>query len=252
MSGHSKWSTIKRKKGAADAKRGKIFTKLSKEITVSAKLGGGDPDGNPRLRLAIAAAKAQSMPGDNINRAIKKGTGELDGGQIDELIYEGYGPGGVAFLIEVATDNTNRSLSNVRTIFDKNGGNMAKSGAVAFLFEHRGSFRFDAERYGEEQVLEAALEAGAGDIQTEEGEHVVYCEVADFHAVSGGLEAAGLEPSEARLTYVPTTTVAVADLEQARSILKLLDKLDDDDDVQNVFGNFELSDAVVAALEEDE
>lgn len=251
MSGHSKWSTIKRKKGAADAKRGKIFTKLSKEITVSARLGGGDPDGNPRLRLAIVAAKAQSMPGDNIARAIKKGTGELDGGQIDELVYEGYGPGGVAFILEIATDNTNRSLSNVRTIFDKNGGKMAKPGAVAFLFERKGVFRFDGARYTEDQVMEAALEAGADDVMPEDGEHVVYCDVPDFHAVSGGFEAAGLEVREARLTYLPTTTVVIAELEGAKALLKLLDKLEDDDDVQNVFGNFELSEDVLAALEQD-
>lgn len=250
MSGHSKWSTIKRKKGVADQKRGKIFSKLSKELMVAARMGGGDPDGNPRLRLAIQAAKAQSMPNDNINRAIAKGSGDLDGGQIEELVYEGYGPGGVAFILEVATDNTNRSLANVRMIFDKNGGNMAKSGAVAFQFEKKGVVRFDSAVYTEDQVMEAALEVGADDVVSEEGEVVVYCEPTQLHGVAQGLENAGLTAVETTFTMIPATTVAVEDEDAARSILKLVDKLEDDDDVQNVWANFDIPDEVLAKLDE--
>jgi YebC/PmpR family DNA-binding regulatory protein len=251
MSGHSKWSTIKRKKGAVDAKRGRMFTKLSKEITVSARMGGGDPDGNPRLRLAIQAAKAQSMPNDNIARALKKGTGELEGGHIEEHVYEGYGPGGVAFIVEVATDNTNRSLSDVRNIFEKSGGNMAKSGAVAFLFARRGMIRFDLAKHGEDEVMVAALEAGADDVVVEGEQVVVYTEPTAFHAVSHGLEAAGLVPEQVAFTMIPNTTVQLADVDVARKTLRLLDRLEDNDDVQNVWANFELPDAVLARLEDE-
>ncbi len=251
MSGHSKWSTIKRKKGATDQKRGKIFSKLSKELMVAARMGGGDPGGNARLRLAIQAAKAQSMPSDNIQRAIKKGTGELDGGQIEELSYEGYGPGGAAFIVDVATDNTNRSLNNVRNIFDKTGGKMAKPGAVAFQFERRGVVRFDAATHSEDQVMEAALEAGAEDVLVEADTVVVYCGSTELHEVAQGLQEAGLNAQETTFMMVPATTVCVEQVEVARTIIKLVDKLEDDDDVQNVWGNFEIPDDVAAQLEED-
>jgi len=251
MSGHSKWSTIKRKKGATDQKRGKIFSKLSKELMVAARMGGGDPGGNARLRLAIQAAKAQSMPSDNIQRAIKKGTGELDGGQIEELSYEGYGPGGAAFIVDVATDNTNRSLNNVRNIFDKTGGKMAKPGAVAFQFERRGVVRFDSATHSEDEVMEAALEAGAEDVVVEADAVLVYCGPTDLHEVAQGLQEAGLNAQETTFTMVPATTVAVEDVSVARTIIKLVDKLEDDDDVQNVWGNFEILDDVAAQLEED-
>ena len=251
MSGHSKWSTIKRKKGAVDAKRGRIFTKLSKEITVAAKMGGPDINFNPRLRLAVQAAKAQSMPNDNITRALKKGTGELDGERIEEHVYEGYGPGGVAFLVETATDNTNRTLNDVRNIFDKSGGHMAKSGAVAFVFERRGMVRYESGRYTEDQVMEAALEAGADDVVTE-GEHlVVYTEPSALHAVSAGLEAAGLEAEQTTFVMIPSTTVQVEDEDGARKTLRLLDRLEDNEDVQNVWANFEIPDEVMAKLEEE-
>ncbi len=252
MSGHSKWSTIKRKKGVADQKRGAVFSKHSKEITVAVRMGGGgDPDGNARLRLAIVSAKAVSMPNDNISRAIKKGTGELGGGQIEELIYEGYGPGGVAYILEVATDNTNRSLNNVRMIFDKLGGKMAKPGAVAFMFEKKGMLRFDAARFSEDQVMEAALEAGADDVFEEEGDVVVYCAPSVFHEVLQGLEAAGLQPKEATFTMIPATTVAIKTVEDASRLLKLVDRLEEDEDVQSVSANFEFSAAVTAELEQD-
>lgn len=251
MSGHSKWSTIKRKKGATDQKRGKIFSKLSKELMVAARMGGGDPGGNARLRLAIQSAKAQSMPSDNIQRAIKKGTGELDGGQIEELSYEGYGPGGAAFIVDVATDNTNRSLNNVRNIFDKTGGKMAKPGAVAFQFERRGVVRFDAATHSEDQVMEAALEAGAEDVLLEAEMVVVYCGPTDLHEVAQGLQDAGLNAQETSFMMVPATTVSVEQVDVARTIIKLVDKLEDDDDVQNVWGNFEISDDVAAQLEEE-
>lgn len=250
MSGHSKWSTIKRKKGAADAKRGKIFTKLSKEITVAARMGGGDPDGNPRLRLAIQAAKAASMPNDNISRAVKRGTGELAGGQIDELVYEGYGPGGVAFIMDVATDNQNRTLNEVRNIFDKGGGNFAKSGAVAFLFSRRGMIRFDGEKFSEDQIMEAALEAGADDVQSEDGGVVVYTEANDLHTVKEALDEAGLMADVAELTMIASTTVT-CDETLARKNLKLMDKLEDNDDVQSVWANFEISDEVMERLDDE-
>ncbi len=249
MSGHSRWSTIKRKKGASDAKRGKIFTKLSKEITVSARTGGGDPSGNPRLRLAIQAAKAGAMPNENIQRAIRKGTGEESGGHIEELVYEAYGPGGVAFIMDVATDNVNRTIAEVRSVFDKVGGALGKTGSVAFKFTRRGMLRFDAAKYTEDQVMEAALEAGAEDVVTEDERVVVYCTPHEFHAVQAGMEAKGLEPEEATLTMIPNMTVQ-CDLDTARKTLALLEKLEDHDDIQNVWADCEISDEVMAQLEE--
>ena len=248
MSGHSKWSTIKRKKGAADAKRGKLFTKVSKEIQVSARLGGGDPDGNPRLRLAIQAARAVSMPSDNINRAIKKGTGELGGDNIDELVYEAYGPGGVAFIMEVATDNQTRTIAEVRNLFDKAGGNLAKSGAVTFLFERRGMIRYEEGVYPEERVMEVALEAGADDVVVEDGQIVVYTPPNDLPIVKEAMDAKGLDASEAAVAMIPCTTVE-CDEETAKKTIKLLDRLEEHDDIQNVWANFEIPDAIMERLE---
>lgn len=248
MSGHNKWSSIKHKKGAADAKRGKIFTKLSKEITVSARMGGGDINGNSRLRLAVTAAKAASMPADNITRAIKKGTGELEGGQIEELVYEAYGPGGVGMIVDVATDNQNRTISEIRNMLDKAGGKLAALGSVSFMFHRRGMVRFDAARYPEERVMEAALEAGAEDVVTE-GEHVVvYTSNATFHAVKEAMEATGLEPVAAETTMIPQNTVK-CDLDLARKTLKLIERLEDHDDVQNVWANYEIPDDVMATVQ---
>jgi YebC/PmpR family DNA-binding regulatory protein len=249
MSGHSKWSTIKRKKGALDAKRGKIFTKIAKEITVAARMGGGDPGGNPRLRLAIQSAKAAAMPNDNIQRAIRRGTGEDAGGAIEELVYEGYGPGGVAYIMDVATDNVNRTIAEVRSVFDKAGGALGKSGSVAFKFTRRGMIRFDAGKYSEDQVMEAALDAGAEDVVTEEDRIVVYCTPPDFHAVQAGLEAKGLAAEEAALTMIPNMTVK-CDLETAKKTLSLLERLEDHDDIQNVWADCEIPDDVMAQIEE--
>ena len=248
MSGHSRWSTIKRKKGALDAKRGKIFTKLAKELTVAARTGGGDPNGNPRLRLAIQTAKAAMMPGDNIQRAIRKGTGEDAGGAIEELVYEGYGPGGVAYIMDVATDNVNRTIAEVRSIFDKVGGALGKSGSVAFKFTKRGMIRFDASKYTEDQIMEAALDAGAEDVVTEEDRIVVYCTPHDFHSVQAGIEAKGLAAEEASLTMIPSTTVK-CDLDIAKKTLALLEKLEDHDDIQNVWADCEIPDEVMAQIE---
>lgn len=250
MSGHNKWSTIKRKKGATDAKRGKLFTKLTKEITVSARLGGGDPNGNPRLRLAVQAARAASMPVDNINRAIKRGTGEIEGGTIDELVYEAYGPGGVAFIMDVATDNQNRTIAEVRSMFDKSGGSLGKTGSVAFLFTRRGMIRYDAAKHGEEEVMEAAIEAGAEDVQVEEEQVVVYTEPNDFLKVKEALDATGLESVVAEMTMIPGNLVK-CDESTAKTTLKLLDRLEDHDDVQNVWANCDIPDDIMEKLQSE-
>ncbi|MCA1906344.1 MAG: YebC/PmpR family DNA-binding transcriptional regulator [Desulfarculus sp.] len=249
MSGHSKWSTIKRKKGAADAKRGQIFTRLIREIVVAAKAGGGDPDGNPRLRTAIEAAKAQNMPKDNIERAIKKGTGELEGVNYEEILYEGYGPGGVAFLIEVLTDNKNRAAADVRHILNKRGGALAKAGAVAYQFESKGVFTFDKAAVEEDQLMEVALEAGAEDVKDEGDSFEVHCAPADFYAVSQALEKAGLTPAEAKLTKLPVNTVEIKEAKEAGQVLALMEALDECDDVQAVYANFDIDDDVLAQLD---
>jgi YebC/PmpR family DNA-binding regulatory protein len=249
MSGHNKWSSIKHRKGAQDAKRGKVFTKVSKELTVAARMGGSDPTGNARLRLALEKARAASMPSDTVARAIKKGTGELDGGSIEELVYEGYGPGGVAFIIDVTTDNANRTSSEVRNMFEKSGGNLAKSGAVAFLFSRKGMIRYEASRFSEDKVMEAALEAGADDVVTEADHVVVYTAQADFHRVKEALDAAGLESVAAELTMIPSNTV-VCNEDLARKTLRLQEKLEDHDDVQAVHANFEIPDEIAALVQD--
>ncbi len=250
MSGHSKWSTIKRKKGAADAKRGQVFTRMMREITVAAKTGGGDVDGNPRLRTAVAAAKAQNMPKDNIERAIKKGTGELEGVTYEEITYEGYGPGGVAFLIECLTDNRNRAASEIRHILTKRGGTLAKAGAVGYLFESKGIITFDKEGVDEDALMEAALEAGADDVVDEDDVWEVHCAPSEFNTVNEALAAAGLEPVEAEISKQASTTVDITDKGEAAKIMALMEALDEADDAQNVYSNFDIDEAILAELDE--
>lgn len=239
MSGHNKWSTIKHKKGAADAKRGKIFTKLIKEISVAAKLGGGDPGGNPRLRTAVDKAKAENMPKENIDRAIKKGTGEMEGVTYEEIVYEGYGPGGAAVLVEVMTDNRNRSVSEIRSIFTKHNGNMGEAGCVAWMFSKKGLIVYD-RGVDFEQLFEAALEAGAEDVTEQEEQIEVTTEPAAFIEVREALAARGFRHLNAEITMIPQTMVALEG-KQAENMLKLMDRLEDNDDVQNVYANFDIS-----------
>jgi YebC/PmpR family DNA-binding regulatory protein len=249
MSGHSKWSTIKRKKGAADAKRGQIFTRFMREITVAAKMGGGDIDGNSRLRTAVDAARAQNMPKDNIERAIAKGVGDLDGVSYEEITYEGYGPNGVGFIIEVMTDNKNRAAAEVRHILTKRGGALAKSGAVSYLFESKGLLMVEKSEADEDKIMEVALEAGAEDVQDADEMWEVHTLPADFSAVSEALKAAGIKVQEASLAKLPTTTVAVTDPGDAKKVLALMEALDECDDVQNVYANFDIDDSVMDAIE---
>ncbi|BEQ16637.1 YebC/PmpR family DNA-binding transcriptional regulator [Desulfoferula mesophila] len=251
MSGHSKWSTIKRKKGAADAKRGQIFTRLMREITVAAKQGGGDIEGNPRLRTAVAAAKGQNMPKENIDRAVKKGTGELEGVTYEEILYEGYGPGGVAFLVECLTDNKNRAAADVRHIFTKRGGSLAKAGAVAYLFEAKGIITFDKDAVDEDALMEAALEAGADDVVDEDDVWEVHCTPSAFNPLNEALRAAGLEPIEAEVTKQASTIVEITDKGEAAKAMALMEALDEADDVQNVYSNFDIDESILAELEDE-
>ncbi len=240
MSGHSKWSTIKRKKGANDAKRGKIFTKLIKEITVAARQGGGDPEGNPRLRSAIAAAKTENMPKDNIARAIDKGTGGLEGDSYDEILYEGYGPGGVAVLVECMTDNRNRTVADVRHFFAKSNGNLGENGCVAWMFDKKGQILVDKSTISEEDLMDKAIEAGAEDVIEEENEFQVLIGLEEFNDVRDSLEEQGVSFLEASITMIPQNVVEVTDEKIAVSLLKLLENLEDHDDVQNVHANFDI------------
>jgi YebC/PmpR family DNA-binding regulatory protein len=239
MAGHSKWAQIKRKKAVNDQKRASQWTKLIREITVAARMGGGDPSGNPRLRLAVDQAKAANMPNDNIDRAIKKGTGELEGVEYQEVSYEAYGPAGVAIYLEGLTDNVNRTVADVRFALSKTGGNLGQTGSVAWMFGHKGQFVFDAERYEESVLLEGALEAGAEDMQADEDSFVVYCDPADFNSVQDALHSRKLEWESAELAMVPKTTVRIEGAEAAR-LLKLLDMLDDLDDIQRVYTNADI------------
>lgn len=244
MSGHNKWSTIKHKKGAADAKRGKVFTKIIKEITTAARLGGGDPDGNARLRKAIDLAKQNNMPADNVDRAIKKGTGELEGVIYDEVTYEGYGPEGVAVLMEVMTDNKNRTVAEIRHMFSKLNGNLGQDGCVAWIFESCGLIVINKSDTSEEQLMEVALEAGADDI-TEEGDSFeVKTSVDAFDAVYKAIEAAKIPMVSGELTRIPQNTVKLEG-KSAETMLKLYSRLDDHDDVQNVYANFDISDEIM-------
>ena len=246
MSGHSKWSTIKRKKGAADAKRGKIFTQLIKEIVVAAKMGGGDPESNPRLRLAMDKARGQNMPKDNIDRAIKRGTGEIEGESYEEIRYEGYGPGGVAVIVDTLTDNRNRTVGEVRHLFSKYGGNLGASGCVAYLFDKKGLLVFDAEQVDTDALMEAAIEANAMDV-VEDGDTVeVQATPEDFDAVRAALAEAGFEPQSAEIAMVPQNTVKL-DGREAESMLKLFEGLDEHDDVREVYANFDISEEIMKA-----
>ncbi|AMD93652.1 YebC/PmpR family DNA-binding transcriptional regulator [Desulfomicrobium orale] len=247
MAGHSKWKNIQHRKGRQDAKRGKMFTKVTKEIILAAK-GGGDPAMNARLRAAIDAAKAVNLPKDKIDTAIKKGTGELASEALEEIIYEGYAPGGVALLIEAVTDNKNRTVAEVRHILSKNGGSMGAAGCVAWMFDRKGVFAFDKELYTEDQLLEVGLEAGVEDVLDDDDSWQVQCSVEDFHAARAAFEAAGIEPLSADLSRIPQNLVAV-DVETGRKALRLYDALDDNDDVQNVYTNFELPPELVAEME---
>lgn len=248
MAGHSKWSQIKRKKGALDVKRGQLFSKLGKEIQVAAKLGGGEPELNPRLRTAIAAAKAESMPNDNIERAILKGTGQLEGGNsYEEMIYEGYGPNGIAILAEVMTDNKNRSAAEIRSIFNKGNGSLGAPGSVAWMFEHKGYFL--VQDGNEEELFELTIEAGVDDIQTDgSGAIELYCPLDCFDKVDKTLSAAGITPETAKLSYFPKDETVLSS-DDALSVMKLIETLDDHDDVQNVYTNLSMSDELLQRLE---
>ena len=245
MAGHSKWSKIKRKKAVNDAKRGAQFTKLIREITVAAREGGGNPDFNPRLRLAVDTAKAASMPLDNIERAIKKGTGELEGVNYEEITYEGYGPNGIALFIETLTDNQNRTVADLRHTLGKHNGSLGTSGSVAWQFERKGQVFLDAATHSEDAVLEAALEAGGEDVARDGDEFVVTTDATSFHTVQDGLREAGLTISEAELTMIPTNEVAVEG-KDAEKLLRLLDALDDLDDVQKVHTNADIDETALA------
>ncbi len=250
MAGHSKWKQIKHYKAATDAKRGALFTKLIREITMAAKMGGGDPAGNARLRVAIEAGKAKSLPKENIDRAIKKGTGELAGEDIQEVTYEGYGPAGVALSIEAMTDNPTRTVADIRHKMSRGGGNLGTPGSVAFMFEKKGQLELDAIQHPDEDAtLEAVLEAGAEDFRRDDDVYVVTTDPASFHAVKSALEARGIVPTEAELAMVPKNTVTVESKDEASSLLKLIEALEDLDDVQKVWGNFEIDDAELAKLE---
>jgi YebC/PmpR family DNA-binding regulatory protein len=248
MAGHSKWSKVKRFKGALDAKRGKIFSRFSKEIMVAARTGGGDLYLNPRLRTAVLAARAQNMPSDTIERAIKKGTGEIEGGMVEELMYEGYGPGGVAIIVEAATDNKNRTAADVRSIFAKNHGNLAASGAVSYLFRRKGQIAIGKKGLEEDRVMEAALEAGAEDLITDEDLYIVTTPHDHLYQVGEAMKNAGLQLESQKLTFVPNTTVAVVQEELASQVLRLCDALEENDDVQSVYSNFDISDELLARL----
>jgi YebC/PmpR family DNA-binding regulatory protein len=248
MSGHSKWSTIKRKKGAIDAKRGKIFTKIIKEITLAARIGGGDPEANARLRQAVAAAKEENMPKDNIERAIKKGTGTgADAVIYEEFTYEGYGPGGAAVLVEVMTDNKNRTVAEIRHIFSKHGGNLGENGCVSWIFEKKGSILLDKNAVNEDELMELALEAGAQDVREEENELEIITDPASFEGVKNAIDQRKVKYIEAKISLIPQTTVKLEE-GKAEQMLKLMEKLEDNDDVQNVYANFDIADDVMERL----
>jgi YebC/PmpR family DNA-binding regulatory protein len=239
MSGHSKWATIKHKKGALDAKRGQMFTKLIKEISIAARMGGGDADANPRLRTAVLKARAANMPKDNIDRAIKKGTGDLEGVNYEELTYEAYAPGGGALLIEVLTDNKNRAAAEIRNILTRAGSNFGATGSVSYLFKRMGVLSYDGDKYTEDRIMEAALEAGADDVQNESGELLVYTAPDSFETVLNAMNAGGYETLGAEISMVPDIYVA-PDKDNASKVQRLIDKLEESEDVQNVYHNVEL------------
>jgi YebC/PmpR family DNA-binding regulatory protein len=246
MSGHSKWSTIKRKKGAIDAKRGKIFTSLIKELTIAARLGGGSPEGNPRLRTAVLAAKSENMPKDNIDRAIKKGTGELEGSVYEELTYEGYGPGGVAVMAEVLTDNKNRAAAEIRHIFSKNAGNLGDTGCVGWMFTKKGTIVYEKGTVDEEKLMDIALEAGADDVTEDESTIVVTTDPKSFYAVKEEIDKRTDLPAYvvAEIAMIPQNTVELNGKE-AEQMLRMMEALEDSDDVQNVYSNFDIPDELM-------
>ena len=244
MSGHSKWSSIKHKKGATDAKRGKIFTKLIKEITVVARMGGGDPDANPRLRTAIAAAKSENMPKDNIERAIKKGTGELEGVNYEESTYEGYGPGGAAVFIESVTDNKNRAVADIRHIFSKNGGNLGENGCVAWMFDKKGYIAIEKKAVDEDSLMETAIEAGAEDVREDNGSFEIITEPDDFESVKTAIDKAAILYIDAEVTMLPQSTTNLEG-KQALQMVKLMEALDDCEDVQKVYTNADIPEEIV-------
>jgi len=244
MSGHSKWSTIKHKKAATDARRGKMFSKILKEITVAARLGGADPKGNPRLRTALLEAKSNSVPGDNIDRAIKKGTGELESAVYEEIIYEGYGPGGVAVLVEAATDNRNRTTAEIRHAFARNGGNLGESGCVAWMFNRRGYFAIDSGTMDEEKFMDLALELGADDVAIEEDVYEIYTTMEDFVSVQEELERRGIPLAASELAMVPQTTIDVP-RDKVSQVLRLVEALEDQDDAQKVWANLNIDEKVL-------
>jgi YebC/PmpR family DNA-binding regulatory protein len=246
MSGHSKWATTKHKKAAIDAKRGKVFTKIAKEITVAAKLGGGDPNGNPRLRTAVAKAKGVSMPADNIKRAIQKGTGELPGVSYEEIIFEGYGPGGVAVMLESMTDNRNRTVSEIRHIFGKSGGHMGEAGCVSWMFQKKGYIVISRAKADEEKLMTLALDAGAEDLQAEDDNFVVTTPPNDLEKVKKAIEDDGIGMEVTEITMVPQTYVKL-DGKEAQQMLRLMDTLEDNDDVQNVYANFDIPEEIMNA-----
>ena len=247
MSGHSKWASIKHKKGAADAKRGKIFSRLNKEITVAARLGGGDPGGNPRLRSAIQAAKAENMPKDNIERAIKKGTGELEGASYEECNYEAYGPGGVAIMIDCLTDNKNRTVAEVKHLFERYGGSLGEPGCVSWIFEKKGLIVFERESVEEERLLELALDAGAEDIKEEETQFEILTDPSDFESVKKAFDDESVSYTVAEVSMIPQNTISLEGRD-AEKMLNLMETLEDHDDINHVYANFDIPDEVMEAL----
>jgi len=245
MSGHSKWANIKYRKATQDAKRGKLFQKLVRAIIVAAREGGGDPSMNIRLKTAIERAREANVPMDNIERAIKRGTGESEGVQYEEVFYEGYGPCGVAILVEALTDNRNKTASEMRTLFSRNGGSLGEAGCVSWMFERRGVIRITGEGLDEDELLPVALEAGADDVKNEDGEFVVYCDPATFSKVKGALEGHGFAVSGAEVGMVPKSTVSISDKDDAHKVVRLLNLLEDHDDVQNVYANFDIPDEIL-------
>jgi YebC/PmpR family DNA-binding regulatory protein len=245
MSGHSKWHSIKHKKGAIDAKRGRMFTKLIKEITIAARIGGGDAEGNPRLRKAIQDAKGVNMPADNIKRAVQKGTGELEGGQLDEIMYEGYAPGGVAMLVDVVTDNRNRTVSEIRHVFSKNGGNMGESGSVSWMFHKKGYIGIEKSKADEETLMTLAIDAGADDFQSDESMYEIYTSPEAFDSVLTAIKGKGIETMTAEISMIPQNYVKVEG-KTAQQVVKLMEILDEHDDVQHVYANFDIEESELA------
>jgi YebC/PmpR family DNA-binding regulatory protein len=251
MSGHSKWATTKRHKAAVDAKKGKMFSILSKEITIAVRDGGKDPEFNPRLRTVIQKAKAANMPADNVKKAIQKGTGEIPGIVIEELIYEGYGPGGIGIIVEVTTDNKNRTVSEVRSIFSKCGGNLAGAGALAFSFQRRGQFIIDRTKIQENRLMEIVLDVGADDVKVDDECYEVLSAVADYDAVAQALERENVAVESSELVYIPSNAIAIDDEETAKKVLRMVERLEDLEDVKNVFANYEIADNVLEKIDRE-